>query len=125
MIGLITCFFVLLFLFGVPLIILSERWIPLLGSIFRGDSSHLKDDMLESGICEKHREGWVPPIKTRPVRFMFDNLGLQPWTPPEWKPTEWKPPKRILPKWTPMPPQDREKEPELEKLAQELFAELE
>lgn len=120
MIGVITCLFVLLFFFGVPLIILSERWIPLLGAIFRGDSSHLKDDMLVSGICENKREGWIPPIETRPVKFMFDNLGLQPWTPPEWTS-----PKRTPPKRTPMPPQDREKEPELEKLAQELFDELE
>lgn len=134
MIGVITGLFVFLFLFGVPLIILSERWMPLLGAIFRGDSSHLKEDMFESGICEKKREGWIP-LEPKPVRF-FDNLGLwtsPEWTPPEWTPPKWTPPKRTppkltLPKWTPRPvapPPYREKEPELEQLAQELFAELE
>jgi len=132
MAGLFSGLFVLGFIFGVPILIMSERWMPLLGSIIRGDSRHLNEDMLESGICEKKRGDWNPPPKPKPIRYIFDNLGRgrQQWPEPEWlepefEPIPWTPPPR---KKRPKPrsiPRYREREPEMEQLAQELFAELE
>lgn len=105
----------IVFIFGVPILLMMEHWIPLLGAIFLGDSSHLKEDMLESGICEKKRESWIPPPEPRPVGCPSPPRCIQPWTPPKRKP---RPKSVALPRY-------REREPELEQLAQELFAELE
>ena len=55
-----------LFIFGLFFFLLMDRWWGLLGAIFRGDSAHLKNDILESGICENKRTDWAPKPEPLP-----------------------------------------------------------
>ena len=62
-----ACLGFFLFIVMAVFLIVMERWWGLLGAIVRGDSSYLKEDILESGICEKKREEWSPKPKFKSI----------------------------------------------------------
>ena len=50
-------FFIMIF---VIVVLALEKWWSLFMSIISGDSKYLQNDILESGICENKRKGWIP-----------------------------------------------------------------
>lgn len=126
---------IFIFFFFPVIILLVDRWVPLLFSIVLGDKSRLQDEILESGICEGKRAEWAP--KPPPFRTMTPEERQEAWRREEeaWRNWEavWglvcktKPPLEARPEPRPeAKPQSRmwHRRNELDDLADELRREL-
>jgi hypothetical protein len=61
---------VILFIMFSMFMIYLDRWWGLLISILRGNSSYLKYDILESGICKEKQKEWAP--KPKPFKSVWN-----------------------------------------------------
>ena len=124
---------VILFIMFSMFMIYLDRWWGLLISILRGNSSYLKYDILDSGICKKKQKEWEP--KPKPFKSFWDmtpeekeirrleiaeqrKKQQEAWS-QAFRPTIT----RYIPRYTP-PPRKLYNRNELDDLADELFAEL-
>lgn len=102
--------------------VMFDRWMPLVFSIIIADKSRLQEDILESGICESKRDGWLPKSwrpkpQSQPLEGLCDILFPQ---------FSQQPPASPVPPLQPLPPiiprplfRD-----DFEKLTDQMFREL-